>query len=269
MKISLIISIYKNIADLKVVLDALTLQTERKFEVIISEDGSATEVADFIKNYQSPFQIKHLSQPDEGWRKNQALNRAIAASNADYLIFIDGDCVLHPRFVENHLRLSNPKGIVAGKRIKLGPLVSDKLRKGSLDTFVKGFLFKLPSLFKDHAQFVEEGMYIDPDGPLGFLTKLRTMKWLKGCNFSCYKSALIDINGFDEDYQKPAIGEDIDLTWRFKGLGYRLISARNTAVQYHLYHKENWTSQEENMAMMASKQANNNFVCLNGLKKLN
>jgi GT2 family glycosyltransferase len=95
------------------------------------------------------------------------------------------------------------------------------------------------------------------------------MRWLKGCNFSCYKLAMMEINGFDEDYQKPAIGEDIDLTWRFKGLGYRLISARNYAVQYHLYHKENWTSQEENECIMAQKQAKQAYVCSNGLKKLN
>ena len=39
MKASLIISIYKNITDLKVVLDGLVYQTEKDFEIIISEDG--------------------------------------------------------------------------------------------------------------------------------------------------------------------------------------------------------------------------------------
>jgi glycosyltransferase involved in cell wall biosynthesis len=31
------------------------------------------------------------------------LNKAIASSNADYLIFIDDDCLLHPAFVRRHL----------------------------------------------------------------------------------------------------------------------------------------------------------------------
>lgn len=268
MKASLIISIYKNITDLKVVLDALAYQTEKDFEIIISEDGQDASVANFVKHYSSPFPILHLSQPDVGWRKNQALNRAIEAANSDYLIFIDGDCVLHHCFIENHLRLADPHGIVAGKRIKLGPKFTEKLRHTPLLEFEKGFLFKLPGLIKDKAKFIEEGHFINPMGPFNFIASKRKMRWLKGCNFSCYKSALIAINGFDEDYQKPAIGEDIDLTWRFKGLGYKLISARNYAVQYHLHHKENWTSQEENMAIMAGKQAKNAFVCTNGLKKL-
>lgn len=269
MKASLIISIYKNITDLKVVLDALNYQSERDFEVIISEDGQDSAVANFIQTYKSSFKIIHLSQPDLGWRKNQALNKAIIACNTDYLIFIDGDCVLHHRFIEQHLRLAQPNGIVAGKRIKLGPKSSEKLRHTPLLEFERRFLFNLPALIRDKAQFVEEGQFIDPEGLFNFIAKRRKMRWLKGCNFSCYRSALMDINGFDEDYKKPAIGEDIDPTWRFKGLGYHLISARNYAIQYHLYHKENWTEQRENEAIMAKKQAESAFVCSNGLKKLN
>ena len=95
------------------------------------------------------------------------------------------------------------------------------------------------------------------------------MKQLKGCNFSCYKSALEAINGFDEDYILPAIGEDIDLTWRFKGMGYKLFSLRNFAVQYHLHHKENWTDQSENERIMFGKIKENQFVAKNGLLKIN
>jgi hypothetical protein len=59
------------------------------------------------------------------------------------------------------------------------------------------------------------------------------------------------------------------LVWRFNGLGYQLKSIRNFAVQYHLHHKENWVSQEENIAIMEAKQQMNLFVCENGLQKLN
>ena len=88
------------------------------------------------------------------------------------------------------------------------------------------------------------------------------------CNFSCYKSALEKINGFNEDYVLPAIGEDIDLTWRFEGMGYHLYSLRNFAVQYHLYHKENWSDQSINEAIMKENQRLKRYVTLNGLKKL-
>jgi len=93
------------------------------------------------------------------------------------------------------------------------------------------------------------------------------MYQLKGCNMSFSKSAAIAINGFDVDYVLPAIGEDIDLVWRFEGCGYRLRSLCNMAVQYHLHHKENWTNQDENQDKMKAKQNRREFVCKNGLKK--
>lgn len=246
-------------------MDTLGFQTVKDFEIIISEDGDSAEMKSFVEGYRSGFEIKHLTQTDVGWRKNQALNNAIRQASAPYLIFIDGDCVLHSRFIENHLRFASPNAILAGKRVKLGENFSRKLRLGNLLEFQKNFVLNTFALFKDGVKFFEEGIYVNPNGILSVFANKRNMKWLKGCNFSCYKDALIDINGFDEDYQKPAIGEDIDLTWRFKGLGYSIFSVRNYAVQYHLFHKENWTSQEENVALMAKKQAQKSFRCEHGL----
>lgn len=60
--------------------------------------------------------------------KNKALNNAIRHATSDWLIFIDGDCVLHPRFVEMHLRFAGEKVILAGKRVKLDPETSGFLQ---------------------------------------------------------------------------------------------------------------------------------------------
>ena len=81
------------------------------------------------------------------------------------------------------------------------------------------------------------------------------------------KAAIEAINGFDEEYILPAIGEDIDLTWRFLAAGFRMVSARNLAVQYHLYHKENWTDQSENIQIMERKQRANEYICKQGLNR--
>lgn len=53
MKISVIISVYKNIPALKTILDALKLQSYRNFDIVISEDGEDPAMADFIASY--PF----------------------------------------------------------------------------------------------------------------------------------------------------------------------------------------------------------------------
>lgn len=269
MRVSLIISVYKNVEDLRVVLEGLKFQSWKEFEVVVSEDGEHETMRSFLSSYKHPNPIVHLTQADVGWRKNQALNNAIRKSQGDYLIFIDGDCVLHHKFVENHVRFSSPEHIVAGKRIKLGPGISDTFRKNinNLPALERQVERQFWVLKKDGAKFIEEAYYFNPDGVLNFIPKLRKMRELKGCNMSFYREAILKINGFDEDYKLPAIGEDIDLTWRFAGLGFPLFSVRNFAVQYHLHHNENWTDQSENIRLMEEKKAMRRYVCDNGLWK--
>jgi cellulose synthase/poly-beta-1,6-N-acetylglucosamine synthase-like glycosyltransferase len=269
MKATLLISVYKNTHFLKAVLDSLLVQTCKNFEIVISEDGESEEMRSFIELYPFEQPHLHLSQPDNGWRKNIALNRAIQASSTDYLILIDGDCVLHPRFIEMHLRFAEKNCILAGKRIKLNESLSVEITDSMISTEkIESILRKnFFELKKCGYKFIEEGFFISPDNILRFLPRLRKMSQLKGCNMSFPKKAILDINGFDENYVRPAIGEDIDLTWRFQMAGYKLKSMRNLAVQYHLHHKENWTSQEENVAMMRLNQSKGLFRCLNGIQK--
>ncbi|WP_215226066.1 glycosyltransferase [Echinicola shivajiensis] len=269
LKASLIISVYKNTKFLKAVLDSLADQTENSFEVIISEDGNSREMKAFIDGYSFKHPFKHLHREDLGWQKNRALNEAVRKSESDWLVFIDGDCVLHPRFMEFHISGANPNHILAGKRIKLDATTSDMLLNGELSSKnINRFLKKnFRTIKKRGAEFVEEGFFIDPKGLFGFLVRKRSMRNLKGCNMSFHKEAIYAINGFDEDYTKPAVGEDADLLWRFNGLGYQIKSLRNLAVQYHLYHKESWTDQKDNLAIMEKNRTSNKFVCENGISK--
>lgn len=268
-KASLIISVYKDVHFLEQVMKSVELQTWREFEVIISEDGDSPEMKEYLQHLNSTFPIQHLTQEDLGWRKNRALNRAIKSAKADWLVFIDGDCLLHPRFMEFHYKLSDKNSILGGKRIKLDEKTSLDLIEGKIPIGKMNHVIikKFREISRNGGQFIEEGIFIEPTGILGFIPKMRKMRNLKGCNMSFHRSAIDAINGFNEEYKKPAVGEDIDLVWRFEGLGYRLISLRNFAVQYHLFHKECWIEQEENLEIMKRNQKVQRFVCKDGLKK--
>lgn len=268
MKASLIISIYNNIQFLKVILDSLRYQTEKDFEIIIAEDGENAFVKEFIDQYPFEQPVQHLTQKDKGWRKNKAMNKAIRAAKTDWLIFIDGDCVLHERFIEMHLRYADENTILAGKRVKLDE-ESSQLLRDSIENIklLKTQLIRKLFFGKGKIRNIEEGIFISPDGLIGFIPKLRKLNNLKGCNMSFSKKAIYAINGFDEEYILPAIGEDFDLTWRFAAAGFKYKSVRNLAVQYHLYHPESWSDEEENMKICRRNQLENKFICQNGLFK--
>ncbi|MDP2362199.1 MAG: glycosyltransferase, partial [Ignavibacteria bacterium] len=116
-KTSVIAAFYNNIKYLKLVLSGFERQTENEFEIVIADDGSNEEVLKEIESLASnySFRIKHIWHPDKGFRKNKILNQAILASESDYLIFIDADCVSHSKFVEEHLNEKMNDVVLTGR----------------------------------------------------------------------------------------------------------------------------------------------------------
>lgn len=177
LRATLVISAYKNTESLNVLFDSIIHQTDLRFEIIVAEDVEYMPMKELISSVKLPVPIKHITQPDLGWRKNYALNKAIVASKTDYLVFIDEDCVLHPRFMEFHLKWSSDKHILAGKRAKLDPDSSAMLINGSLrpEQMNRHLLQNFNKVLRNGGGFVEEGIFINPYGFLGFIPRLRTM----------------------------------------------------------------------------------------------
>ena len=146
--------------------------------------------------------------------------------------------------------------MLAGKRVKLNPELSERCMKGE-----KFCIF--PYLFaRRGCRYVEEAFYCKSAEWLR-----RKVKHLVGSNMSMSRADLIAINGFDENYVLPATGEDYDIEWRMIANGCKIVSLRNLAVQYHLYHKENWQDQKENMVYCREVQAQNKIYCEKGIKQ--
>ena len=85
------------------------------------------------------------------------------------------------------------------------------------------------------------------------------------------KKDLLSINGFDEDYNFAGGGEDSDIEWRLEALkNLTFYSMKFRAIVYHLYHIDRFTPAMElkNNVVLAKKISQNNFVCINGIQKL-
>lgn len=272
MQVSFIISVYKDTTSLKIVLDGLSRQTYQDFEIIVTEDGQCAEMADFFNAspYNGTQSIQHLVQEDIGWRKNRALNQAVRVAKGEYLVFIDGDCVPHSRFVESHARLAEPNRVVSGSRVMLGPKISTSVKSGrmTMAQLEEHYYRKFISLALDGGRLLEEGVYLDPNGLLGRFSGKRVRDIL-GCNFSCFRKDMQAINGFDEDYLYPRGGEDNDVCWRLDKIGVKLKSARNIAIQYHLDHgRSHYSEVNHSMIMLNEKRRVGKTFCENGLQKI-
>jgi glycosyltransferase involved in cell wall biosynthesis len=273
MSVTVIISVYKDIEALELILESLSSQTHKNFDVVISEDCQSKEMQIFLQNYKSNLQIQHISQEDTGWRKNIALNNALRASRGEYLIFLDGDIIPYSNFIEMHVQQREPNRFLSGRRTELGPFFSKLIRRKRLSyrTVERWYLFLLPFLLLDKARHAEEGIFLRPGSYLEkkINAKKKKKMMLVGCNFSCFKADIERINGFDEDYDSPSVGEDVDLAWRFNHFGVTSKSVRYIANTMHLYHTRNWgNALKENDAKMQNKIINEEYVCRNGLQKI-
>lgn len=237
---TLIIAFYNNLRWLKMILAALERQSCRDFEVIVADDGSrdevVTEVGKLIE--QSPLSIRHIWHEDEGWRKNVMLNKAVKSAISDYLIFIDGDCIPHHAFIAEHLMHRAQGRIVAGRRVELPKKESETITEADVRKrfFEYRMTFKaMVASIRREVKYAELGIHLRGRMYRMFRRNLRHYSVI-GCNFSLYKSDLEKINGFDERYLQPMIGEDTDVEWRLARIGIYPDVIKNHCIVYHKNH---------------------------------
>lgn len=238
MQLSLVIAVYNKPEVLRLVLLSCARQTFRDFEIIVADDGSGPEIAAVIEEARTQLNltIQHLWHPDMGWQKNIMLNKAIRAARTDYLVFIDGDCILHHEFIRDHLSERAAGYALCGRRVEMGlqwakQLNEDFVRSGKYERIGLRDLWEGIS---GRSQRVEDALRIT-NRSLASLLHGKSARIL-GSNFSIYKSDLEKINGFDELYKTPGCGEDSDVQYRLELAGVKAKSIRHKAIQYHVHH---------------------------------
>jgi GT2 family glycosyltransferase len=114
----------------------------------------------------------------------------------------------------------------------------------------------------------KQGIYINPKGWFYriFMDSERRKSAILGCNFACFRSDMIAINGFDESYGETAVSDDMDLDWRFRAYGLKLKSCKNAANVFHLHHKAHDRGDASlQVAQMREKESQQVYVCEQGL----
>jgi len=235
--ISILLATYNWPQALKLCLESLATQTDRDFEIMIADDGSSDSTRQVINAFKAshPISIAHLWQEDQGFRKTKILNQAIAAAKGDYLIFLDGDCIVQPDFVARHRQLSEKGYLVTGSRV----LLDEKLTQGLLTWTAWDF-----SLF--HSKLLSERLRggINKYWPLkikfgnGGWRDYQKFVWrrIKGCNMACWKADAEAINGFDETMTGWG-HEDADFIFRLQRHHIKRKSGSWSTEVLHLFHK--------------------------------
>jgi len=264
---AVIVTTYDRPDALEAVLEGYLAQEAAAFELLIADDGSGPATRALVEAYarRAPFPLRHAWQEDRGFRAAAARNRALSQTQADYVIFSDGDCVPPPFFVRRHVALAEPGYFVAGNRI----LLSEAFTREVLEQ-------RVPIHRWSAARWLLAWAKRDVNRALPLVRlpdwsfrKLAPQRWqgVKTCNFAAWRADLVRANGFDERYCGWGL-EDSDLVVRLLHAGVKHKSARLYAPLLHLWHRENDRGGlAQNEARLADIIASGRTKALEGLDR--
>ena len=252
--ITVVLATYNWPEALDLCLQSLQTQTDRHFEICIADDGSKPDTTELIRRWQaqSVVPIRHDWQEDQGFRKSRILNQAIAHAQGEYLVFLDGDCIVQPDFIARHRALSAPGFLVTGARVLLSESITRQL---------------CASREWDAKRFMQQSMMMRMRGQLNkwlpLICKLpdhvgrhyREFVWrrIKGCNMAAWREDVMRIGGFDEGLEGWG-HEDADVVFRLQAAGVRRKSGSWSTEVLHLWHRmASKETAEKNAAIVRAK----------------
>ena len=98
MKFSIIIPLYNRPQEIDELLESLTKQTQKNFDVIVVEDGSDIKSEEIVNKYANALDIKYYVKPNSG--PGTTRNYGANQSDKDYFIFFDSDCIIPENYME-------------------------------------------------------------------------------------------------------------------------------------------------------------------------
>ena len=113
---------------------ALQAGVSGKFELVVSDDGSTAETFAVVERFAATvdFPVTLTTHPHGTFQLAQCRNEGVAVSTAPYLIFTDGDLLLPPNFVSQHLRRRRTGMAFSGECYRLTEEISAGLDEAAV-----------------------------------------------------------------------------------------------------------------------------------------
>jgi GT2 family glycosyltransferase len=242
--ISVIVTTYNWPAALELCLDSLFAQHDQAFEIIIADDGSTSANQALAQAYcaKSPVSIQYVHHDDQGFRAGTIRNKAVASSQCEYLLFVDGDCVCRADFIARHRQLAEPGCFVPGNRVLLSESFTQEVIEKHIPLHQKPLSYFISLRLQKKINRISAFIRL----PLGLLRKLQPIKWQKAmtCNLALWKNDFLRVNGFDELFEGWGF-EDSDLVIRLIHAGIKRKEGRFAVPVLHLWHPHNDKSKQD------------------------
>lgn len=243
MKVGFVVLTYNRCDALLAVLRALAPQCGSQDVVVVADDGSSPEQVAQLQRGLPAFAcpVRHVWHPDVGFTASRSRNLGALHARADYVVFLDGDCVPNPRFVEQHRRLAQAGHFVNGSRVLLSERLTGQVLRGEVRLDALGPLDWLRLRLAGDVNKLTH-LLCWPGAPGRVQDEFR-WKGIRSCNFGLWYRDFEAVNGFDETFSGWG-HEDADLVLRLHHQGCRRKNGFFATEVFHLWHRQNSRAQE-------------------------
>jgi glycosyltransferase involved in cell wall biosynthesis len=266
--VSVVLATYERPDALELVLRALGEQGGEAFEVVVADDGSGREIAEVVERWRGRFELVHVWQSKEGFRKARVLDLAALAAGGDYLVFLDADCLPRRGFMKVIRRAASPGWFLSTKRINLGERFSRRVVAEGLPIWrwsAAEWLIRAPREV----------------GRPGYLVPARDRRrpWRVGqpefippaaayCLFGVARKDFERVNGYDARCVRSNDGEDQDLAIRLRRSGLRCGWPGPASTVLHLWHPLRTDKTRERPPLFRQTEAGDHVEAIVGLREL-
>jgi glycosyltransferase involved in cell wall biosynthesis len=229
-ELAIVVTSYQMPWHIRRVLESISVQrTGRPFEVIIADDGSADETANVVQQFgeQAKFPIQFVTHRHTEFHAARCRNDGVRSSSAPHLLFIDGDCLMPPDHIEQHLQAARPGVVTCSYCVRLEQDVSQHVTLQA----VRGASYiewtpaeQRSKLRQMYFKALWYGLIRHPRKPA-----------LRSTNFAITRDDFERVNGFDENFLGWGC-EDDDFGRRLRAAGIRTKSILNRTCVYHMWH---------------------------------
>ena len=199
MNYSIIVPVYNRPDEVDELLQSLTTQTEKDFEVVVVEDGSTLKCEDVCKRFAGILDLHYYDKPNSG--PGQSRNYGAERARGDYLIILDSDVVLPVDYLSNIKR-----HLAEGTDAFGGP---DRAHP-SFTPIQKAISYSMTSFFTTGG--IRGGTSNTSKPKRKALDKFYPRSFNMGIRADVYR----ELGGFS----KMRFGEDIDFSYRIVEAGY-------------------------------------------------
>jgi GT2 family glycosyltransferase len=228
--LAIIVTSYQMPWHVRRVLESIAAQrTTRRLEVVVADDGSTDETPRMVAEFaaSAPFPVQFVTHTHTTFHAARCRNEGARHAAAPHLMFIDGDCLLPPDHVEQHLRSARPGVVTCSYCVRLDEAVSEQatlaaVRAGEFCNWASAE--QRSKLRHMHFKSIWYGL-------IGHATKPA----FRSGDFALTRADFARVNGFDENFLGWGC-EDDDFGRRLRAAGVRTVSVLNRTCVYHLWH---------------------------------